>query len=44
MAPEVLKGEEYSLKADVWSLGIVAYECLFGVCPWSSKSINSLSN
>jgi serine/threonine protein kinase len=44
MAPEVLKGEEYSLKADVWSLGIVAYECLFGVCPWSSKSIAALSN
>jgi serine/threonine protein kinase len=44
MAPEVLKGEEYSLKADVWSLGVVAYECLFGVCPWSSKSIGALTN
>ena len=42
MAPEVLKGQEYSLKADVWSLGVVVYETLVGFCPWSSKSINSL--
>lgn len=34
MAPEVLKGETYTSKVDVWSLGAVLYEMLFGVCPY----------
>ena len=42
MAPEILKGKDYSLKADVWSLGVVLYETLTGLCPWNSKSIHSL--
>lgn len=44
MAPEVLKGEEYTIKADVWSLGVVLYETLTGRCPWRSSSVNSLYN
>jgi serine/threonine-protein kinase ULK/ATG1 len=39
MAPEVLKGESYTNKIDIWSLGAVLYEMLFGVCPFQSKSI-----
>jgi serine/threonine-protein kinase ULK/ATG1 len=39
MAPEVLKGEIYTMKADVWSMGIVFYQMLFGKCPFETKSI-----
>lgn len=42
MAPEVLKGEPYTNKIDIWSLGAVLYEMLFGVCPFESKSIVEL--
>lgn len=42
MAPEVLKGERYTIKADIWSLGVVLYEMLFGVCPYRSNSIAML--
>ncbi|KAM3138937.1 hypothetical protein pb186bvf_008950 [Paramecium bursaria] len=42
MAPEVLKGCSYNSKADVWSLGVVLYECLFGFCPYEDKSIARL--
>ena len=42
MAPEVLKGCSYNSKADVWSLGVVLYECLFGYCPFEDKSIARL--
>ena len=42
MAPEVLRGENYTTKADIWSLGVVLYEMLFGICPYESKSIAML--
>jgi serine/threonine protein kinase len=42
MAPEVLKGEIYTSKADIWSLGVVLFEMLFGFCPYESNSIAKL--
>jgi len=34
MAPEILKGEDYGAKADIWSLGVVLFELLHGFCPF----------
>lgn len=34
MAPEVLKGFAVSYTSDVYSLGVVLYELLEGVCPF----------
>jgi serine/threonine protein kinase len=31
MAPEVLGGTQYNNKADIWSIGVVFYEVLFGM-------------
>jgi len=42
MAPEVLRGQTYDEKADIWSLGCVLYELLIGRCPFEEKSIAKL--
>ena len=42
VCPEVLKGEEYNEKADIWGLGIVTYELTFGRVPFSIMNQNDL--
>jgi len=34
MAPEIIRGNKYNNKVDIWSLGIVFYQMLFGVPPY----------
>ena len=42
MAPEVLRGDVYDHKADVWSLGCLYYEMLTGFPPFTGKSLSNL--
>ncbi|KRX08221.1 Protein kinase-like domain [Pseudocohnilembus persalinus] len=37
MAPEILKRQNYDEKCDIWSLGIITYQLLFGVPPFMPK-------
>lgn len=42
MSPEVITGEPYTMKADIWSLGVVLYEMVYGKCPFQESSIAKL--
>ena len=34
MSPEILKGEEYNYKCDLWSIGIIIYRLIYGESPY----------
>ena len=38
MAPEVLNGEKYNYKCDLWSLGIIIYLLFFGKYPYKGDT------
>ncbi|WVF72164.1 hypothetical protein IAT40_006976 [Kwoniella sp. CBS 6097] len=44
MAPEVLTKRGYSAPVDFWSLGILAFELLFGKRPFRGRTNTSLTN
>lgn len=44
MCPQILKGTPFSSKCDVWSLGIIAYQMLYGKTPWIGMSPPDLLN
>ncbi|XP_050696689.1 serine/threonine-protein kinase ULK3-like isoform X2 [Eriocheir sinensis] len=42
MAPEIVLKRQYDAKVDLWSVGVILYECLFGKAPYSSKTMDEL--
>lgn len=42
MSPEALKNNIYSMKNDIWSIGIMAYQLLHGDTPWQCKTEKEL--
>lgn len=41
MSPQILAAEHYTDKTDVWSLGVMYYQMLFGRSPWNISSFNN---
>ncbi len=41
MAPEILLGEKYNSRSDLWSVGMILYQCLFGVLPYHKATEHS---
>ncbi|KRX06263.1 Protein kinase-like domain [Pseudocohnilembus persalinus] len=42
MAPQILQNQKYTVKSDIWSIGLIFYQMLFGKTPWPARDIQSL--
>ena len=42
MSPQVLKQKQYTSKTDIWSLGILFFELLFGRLPYTGYNEEDL--
>ena len=42
MSPESLKYNIYTVKNDIWSLGIILYEMIHGKTPWKVRDEEDL--
>ena len=42
MAPEMILKKRYDAKVDLWSTGVILYECLFGKAPYKSTTVDEL--
>ncbi|KAL5969151.1 Serine/threonine-protein kinase ULK2 [Taenia solium] len=43
-APEVLMCQKYDARADIWSMGIIVYQCYVGKAPFFANSPEALKN
>ncbi|XP_027204635.2 serine/threonine-protein kinase ULK3-like isoform X1 [Dermatophagoides pteronyssinus] len=43
MAPEIFKRQKYDARVDLWSIGIILYECLFGRTPLHGMSMSEIA-
>lgn len=41
MAPQILAGEPYNIRCDVWSLGVIFYITLYGFLPWDTYTCDN---
>lgn len=37
MPPEALRENKYSFESDVWGIGVIAYQLVYGRVPWKDK-------
>lgn len=44
MAPEIINKKQYTTKSDLWSLGIIIYEMIYGDVPYKASNLIDLIN